>query len=107
MDIVLTVVILGVAEVVILTMALRAFDRAEERRMNREVRMPLKREPAPGRFFADRPVAVSYDRAHLESLLLQLERHVRVEQAAAESFLENPTAESLHYRPSSPFHLAN
>ncbi|MFB3853952.1 MAG: hypothetical protein ACE148_09035 [Vicinamibacterales bacterium] len=107
MDLVLTVVILGIAEVVVLGMALRAFDRAEERRAQLEVPRSVKREQAPGRFFADPAVSVTYDRARLDSLLMQLERHVRLEQAAAESFLQNPTAESLHHRTSSPFQMAN
>jgi hypothetical protein len=38
----------------------------------------------------------------VELLLLQLERHVRLEQAAAESFLMAPTLQSLHSRSSSP-----
>ena len=41
------------------------------------------------------PVAV-------DVLLLQIEGHVRLEQAAAESFLEAPTAQSLHSRTASP-----
>jgi hypothetical protein len=38
----------------------------------------------------------------IDVLLLQLERHVRLEQAAAESFLMAPTVENLHSRTSSP-----
>lgn len=38
----------------------------------------------------------------IEVLLLQIERHVRLEQAAAESFLDLPTAASLHSRTTSP-----
>lgn len=38
----------------------------------------------------------------VEALLLQIESHVRLEQAAAESFLEAPTPQSLHSRTSSP-----
>lgn len=38
----------------------------------------------------------------LEVLLMQIERHVRLEQAAAESFLEAPTSASLHSRTTSP-----
>lgn len=39
----------------------------------------------------------------LEVLLSHIERHVRLEQAAAESFLDVPTPESLHSRTASPF----
>jgi hypothetical protein len=38
----------------------------------------------------------------IEVLLLQLERHVRLEQAAAESFHWCPTPEALHMNTSSP-----
>lgn len=38
----------------------------------------------------------------LEVLLRRLETHVRLEQAAAESFLMAPSAEALHTRTSSP-----
>jgi hypothetical protein len=39
----------------------------------------------------------------IEALLLQLERHVRLEQAAAESFLAQPTSALLHSKTVSPF----
>jgi hypothetical protein len=38
----------------------------------------------------------------LDLLLLQIERHVRLEQAAAESFHATPTGQSLHSRTASP-----
>jgi hypothetical protein len=41
-------------------------------------------------------------RVPIEALLLQIERHIRLEQAAAESFHDAPTAESLHSRSASP-----
>jgi hypothetical protein len=59
--------------------------------------------PAPTRFFVnglDAPVP--QPRVPIEALLLQIERHIRLEQAAAESFLDCPTAQSLHSRTSSP-----
>lgn len=39
----------------------------------------------------------------IEALLLQLERHVRLETAAAESFLAEPTLAHLHSKTISPF----
>ncbi len=58
---------------------------------------------APARFFVDEmPVSASQPRVPIEALLLQIERHIRLEQAAAESFLDCPTAQSLHSRTSSP-----
>ncbi|MBI2221568.1 MAG: hypothetical protein HYU53_10210 [Acidobacteria bacterium] len=63
---------------------------------------PREGEPAvdrpvlvPPRFFGDQQEA-GVGRVPAEALLLEIERHVRLEQAAAESFLRAPTAESLH-----------
>lgn len=39
----------------------------------------------------------------VEVLMSQIEKHVRLEQAAAQSFLDVPTSESLHSRTESPF----
>jgi hypothetical protein len=38
----------------------------------------------------------------IEVFLAQIERHIRLEQAAAESFLSAPSLESLHGRTVSP-----
>ena len=62
---------------------------------------------AQPRFFADIaevPLAASagHQQVPLEMLLLQIDRHVRLEQAAAESFIEAPTTASLHSRTTSP-----
>ena len=62
---------------------------------------------APPRFFAD-PVPVmmptaAYTQVPMEALLLQIEKHVRLEHAAAESFLAAPNAVLLHRRTMSPF----
>jgi hypothetical protein len=37
----------------------------------------------------------------VEALLLRIEQHIRLEQAAAEAFLHRPTDESLHSRTTS------
>jgi hypothetical protein len=59
--------------------------------------------PAPTRFFVEEmPVMATEPRVPIEALLLQIERHIRLEQAAAESFLDCPTAQSLHSRTTSP-----
>jgi hypothetical protein len=59
----------------------------------------------PERFFvrdeAPRPGA-GMPKIPLEVLLLQLDRHVRLEQAAAEAFIRFPSSESLHGRTLSP-----
>lgn len=58
-----------------------------------------------GRFFADdrrRDLPSAISPVPVEVLLLQLERHVRLEQAAAESFHWSPTPEALHMHTVSP-----
>lgn len=59
---------------------------------------PVREMP---RFFADRP-HIQPGRVPIEALLLQIERHVQLEQAAAESFHFSPTVEALHSRTMSP-----
>jgi hypothetical protein len=54
----------------------------------------------PARFFArgaEIPLTL-HAKVPIEVLLLQIENHVRLEQAAAESFIEFPTAAMLHGR---------
>jgi hypothetical protein len=41
-------------------------------------------------------------RVPIEALLLQIENHVRLEHAAAESFVEYPTSAMLHSKTASP-----
>ena len=65
---------------------------------------PLK-APAPARFFTSEitGTTVLLPRVPIEALLLQIENHVRLEQAAAESFLALPSSAQLHSRTVSPF----
>lgn len=56
--------------------------------------------PAAQRFFVGD--GAPQPRVPIEALLLQIERHVQLEQAAAESFLDEPSFESLHTRSMSP-----
>lgn len=72
--------------------------------------LPLVKAVAPARFFSDRaavmptvPPVVSPRQVPIEVLLLQIENHVRMEQAAAESFLAFPTHALLHSKTTSPF----
>ena len=54
----------------------------------------------PARFFRDQPVVqMSHGvQIPLDALLAQIENHVRLEQAAAESFLAMPSSTLLHSR---------
>jgi hypothetical protein len=58
----------------------------------------------PAHFFAEEIVipAQPMPRVPIEALLLQIDSHVRLEQAAAESFLQYPTTALLHSRTCSP-----
>jgi hypothetical protein len=60
---------------------------------------PVKAAVADAKFFVDAPAvpAPAY-RVPIEALLLQIENHVRLEQAAAESFLQSPNPNLLHSR---------
>jgi hypothetical protein len=59
---------------------------------------------APGRFFGEPALAplVARTQVPIEALLLQIENHVRLEHAAAESFLAAPDAMLLRARTMSP-----
>ncbi len=74
----------------------------EERSASAEARIEQALPLGPPRFFLQQRPAASTPRVPIEVLLLQIERHVRLEQAAAESFLDAPTAKSLHSRTTSP-----
>jgi hypothetical protein len=64
----------------------------------------VKAAAMPARFFVDRMnvLAPAHARISVDALMLQLETHVRLEQAAAESFLEAPSRLLLHGRTTSP-----
>ena len=62
------------------------------------------------RFFASaptgapvaKPAETERELVPVDALLLQIEQHIRLEQAAAESFLQTPTGRSLHSPTTSP-----
>jgi hypothetical protein len=60
---------------------------------------------APGRFFDDKVVPPISPGSHVptEVLLAQIENHVRLEQSAAQSFLESPSHAHLHTKTTSAF----
>jgi hypothetical protein len=70
--------------------------------------LPEKSEPKPvvlperSRFFWNVAVPAARPPVPIEVLLMQIEHHVRSEQAAAESFIESPTSALLHSRTVSP-----
>jgi len=59
----------------------------------------------PARFFGESipAPAMAASQVPIEALLLQIENHVRLEQAAAQSFMAAPTTALLHSRTISPF----
>jgi hypothetical protein len=66
----------------------------------------VKAAAAPARFFSDDAAAPSIalpPQVPIEVLLHQIENHVRLEQAAAESFVAFPTQAQLHSKTTSPF----
>ena len=75
----------------------------ERRREARPLDQRLVAE-TPQRFFAvGAPVVPpAVGAVPVDVLLMRLEQHIRLEQAAAESFHQFPTAESLHVRTVSP-----
>jgi hypothetical protein len=102
MEMVLTLfgisIVLTVVSVVLLAAAMRLGDAAHP--------VPEKRQAVERpRFFQSdilRSVPGGASPVPVETLLLQIERHVRFEQAAAESFHLCPTLESLHVHTTSP-----
>ena len=74
-----------------------------------EATSPVKRAALePQRFFASAaPPAPAQEAGPeaepvpVEALLLRIEQHIRLEQAAAESFLHTPSGQSLHSRTTS------
>jgi len=63
-------------------------------------KVEVKAATANARFFAGAPArpVMDLNRVPIEALLLQIENHVRLEQAAAECFLESPNPTLLHSR---------
>ena len=96
----------GVFGVVVAAVAFGAATRSESSDSAVQPQLPLVKAVAPARFFSDRvavPPTVPPLQVPIEVLLLQIENHVRMEQAAAESFLAFPTQALLHSKTTSPF----
>ena len=92
--------LLGVA----VSTALFAAATVDERRAQAAPLEPRLAPETPQRFFTTvaPPVLHVQSGIPIDVLLLRLEQHVRLEQAAAESFHQLPTRESLHIRTVSP-----
>jgi hypothetical protein len=73
---------------------------AEEPQPEKEIAVA----PAGARFFADdaAPSPGFRTPVPVEALLYQIDAHIRLEQAAAESFMQSPNAALLHCRTISP-----
>jgi hypothetical protein len=99
---VLSLSLLGVA----VSAGLFAAATKEERRQEAVLARLRNPELDEERFFVRPPAGVRADglpkQVPIEVLLLQIERHVRLELAAAESFHQFPTSESLHMQTLSP-----
>jgi len=71
--------------------------------------LPLVKAAVPARFFSDHAAVtptvppVPPRQVPIEVLLLQIENHVRMEQAAAEVFIAFPSEARLHSKTTSPF----
>ena len=89
---------------VVVSAGLFAAATADERRRQSAAPGQSVSTAKPQRFFATPPQpAVSNPfQIPTEVLLLRLEQHIRLEQAAAESFHMAPTLEALHTRTTSP-----
>jgi hypothetical protein len=93
---------LSVFGLAVACLAFGAATRTEERSPapQPQIRPAVAKAAAKARFFVD-PVIVAppvRPRVPIEALLLQIENHVRLEQAAAESYLQAPTPALLHSR---------
>ena len=99
MEMFLMVACMSVLGLALCAMAFGAANRPEETAAEQPAVQPHMAKPQ-ARFFVE-PMA--RPRVPVEALLAQIEMHVRLEQAAAESFVEYPTSALLHSKTSSPF----
>jgi hypothetical protein len=106
MDMLLMGLCVAVFGVVVAALAFGAATRSSDSSYSAvQPELPLAKA-APARFFSDRvprSAPVPPFQVPIEVLLLQIENHVRLEQAAAESFLAFPSQALLHSKTTSPF----
>lgn len=105
MEMLLMGVCLSVFGLAVTCLAFGAATRGEEPAVasGAEEKVGVAKAVAPARFFVDPPVIpmAPHARMPIEALLAQIENHVRLEQAAAESFVRTPNPALLHSRTSS------
>ncbi len=105
MEMFLMILCISVFGLAVTALAFGAATRPEREAEQEQPQPQPVAQAAPARFFA-RDLATPIEtrpRIPIEALLLQIESHVRLEQAAAESFLESPTSMLLHSKTASPF----
>ena len=106
MDMFLMGLCVAIIGVVFVALAFGAAMRSEPWNTTAQPELPLVKAVGPARFFSDRapvPTVVPPVQVPIEVLLMQIENHVRLEQAAAESFLAFPSQALLHRKTTSPF----
>ena len=106
MDMFLMGLCFAVIGVVFVALAFGAAMRSEPWNTTTQPELPLVKAVGAFRFFSDGapvPTVVPPVQVPIEVLLLQIENHVRLEQAAAESFLAFPSQALLHSKTTSPF----
>ncbi len=95
----LCISLLGVA---VAALAFGAATRPEAAAPQVQPEVPAMKVAAPTRFFSDRaPAMPPQPLVPIEVLLQQIENHVRLEEAAAESFVQFPTQALLYSKTTS------
>ena len=95
-----TILIMSLLAVAVCAVAFGAATRGEAPQPSLQPERRLVLEPP--RFFVSPAAKPVEARMPVEMLLSEIERHVRLEQAAAEAYLDLPTRDSLHSRTESP-----
>jgi len=105
MEMLLMAVCLSMFGLAVTAMAFGAATRPDKSSAPAQPELRPARALAPARFFADHaaPSQSPGMSVPTEVLLAQIENHVRLEQAAAQSFLESPSHAQLHTKTTSAF----
>ncbi len=106
MEMLLMGLCLSVFGVAVAAVAFGAATRSRSSEATVQPQLPLVKVATPARFFSDASPtvpAVPISQVPIEVLLLQIENHVRMEQAAAEVFIASPTQARLRSKTASPF----